>query len=251
MLCVDCETSGVDTEKDRIVTIACWFIGGGQQPSGFEELLNPGVEIAEEATKVHGITTEHAREHGANPAEVLPAVGNLFADAIKQGYASVIFNARFDLTLIHREMIRHNVAVPDRYPGYVVDPLVLDKHTDPFRRGSRKLEAQVKHHVVKLEGAAHGATADAQAAARLAYRIAKHGEIKRKARNEEEVAERIQLQQEWEEIRVDLPRLHAAQVIYAAEQARGLAKYFESRGQAHDVRPDWPLIPLPEGTDGD
>ena len=48
----------------------------------------------------------------------------------------------------------------------VLDPRVLDKHIDPYRRGGRKLTDLCAHYKVALDGA-HSADADAIAACRV------------------------------------------------------------------------------------
>ena len=63
----DCETTGIDVETDRIVTATLVKIDGSEVESR-EWLINPGVEIPDEATAVHGVTTLHARACGDDPA---------------------------------------------------------------------------------------------------------------------------------------------------------------------------------------
>lgn len=73
MMCAfDLETTGVDVETDRIVT-ACvaWLDGSGKAaPRVRTWLAWPGIEIPEKVTEIHGVTTEHAREHGLDAALV-------------------------------------------------------------------------------------------------------------------------------------------------------------------------------------
>ena len=65
----DTETTGVRALKDRLVTAALVLrIDGASYRSGVSSpdqvatwLTDPGVEIPEQATAVHGITTEQAR----------------------------------------------------------------------------------------------------------------------------------------------------------------------------------------------
>jgi hypothetical protein len=62
----DTESTGVDTSTDRIVSACVAFVGGGEPAEFHEFLIDPGIEIPDSATKIHGITTEHAREHGSS-----------------------------------------------------------------------------------------------------------------------------------------------------------------------------------------
>ena len=56
-------------------------------------------------------------------------------------------------------------------PGPVIDPLVLDKAVDRYRRGKRTLEITAQHYRVALDDA-HDAGADAIAAGRVAQALA-------------------------------------------------------------------------------
>jgi DNA polymerase III subunit epsilon len=203
-------------------------------------LVDPGVEIPAEATAVHGVTTEHAREHGTPAAVAVPRIVEALADARAAGHPIVAFNARFDLTILDREARRYGVSpLGDRPAGLrVVDPLVIDKWLHRYRKGSRKLEALCAQHGVTLDGA-HEAGSDAIAAARLARVIGKRGQVV--ARYPEVVQKRA----EWKRIRDDLDELHAAQVAMAREQAVSLAAYFARKGEPQHVEPEWPVVPVP------
>jgi DNA polymerase III epsilon subunit-like protein len=100
---LDTESGGVNPEETFIVTGCLTFPQGHVQ----NWLLNPGREIPAGATAVHGITTEHAREHGMNPADALTEIVDFINDIHASGGALVIFNAPYDTTLIDREVRRY------------------------------------------------------------------------------------------------------------------------------------------------
>lgn len=103
--------------------------------------------------------------------------------------------------------------------GIVIDPLVLDKFVDPFRRGSRKLEAVCPHYGVRLDQA-HDAAADAIGAARVAWRIArKYPAIASKP----------------------LAELHELQVKAKAEQAASFQEHLRRKGSDEVIDGSWPL----------
>lgn len=168
----DLETTGVDPANDRIVSAHLARIvideHGTADMSGRNWILNPDMEIPVSASKVHGITTEYAREHGqdysAGYAEIRSALDKAWAD----GFIVVVFNAPFDLTMMHAQGVRLGHA--ELAPGAVFDPLVIDKAMDQFRSGKRTLTTQCQHYGVKLDNA-HEAKADAVAAARLAWKM--------------------------------------------------------------------------------
>jgi len=236
LVAFDTESSGVDTENDRIVTATVIPIIPGSKPEPIQWLINPGddFEIPEAATKVHGITTAHAREHGRPPAEALAEIAAELAAQLSHGVPVVVMNAAYDLTLLDRDCRRHGVTTLsqwlDREPAPVIDPGVLDKKVDRRRKGKRTLTALCQHYQVRLDGA-HDATEDALAAARVAWRIAEmHPHI----------------------ARMPLEQLHRDQKAWRFEQCRSLEQWFRTRAPADRRDPDkviprdWPMIPWTE-----
>lgn len=224
----DLETTGVNTETDRIVTACVVQVGGGRDTDTLTWLADPGIEIPDGAAAVHGITTERARTEGRPAADVVAEVTDALTAAVADGVPIVAMNAAFDLTMLDREARRHGIkplgdVVGDRLR--VIDPRVLDKKIDRFRRGSRTLTALCEHYGVRLDGA-HSADADAIAACRVAWRLGS---------TRPELAA------------MELEELHHAQVEWARQQAESLADYFRRVGkdrEADGVRGDWPLVPF-------
>lgn len=226
MAAFDLETTGTDTENDRIVTASVILVGKDIETEAHEWLVDPGVEIPERATAVHGITTAQAREQGVDPATAIEEITTLLARLQAEDVPLVVFNARFDLTMLDREARRHGVEpLIERLGGtealLVVDPLVLDKQSNRFRKGKRTLSILCDAYGVDLDGA-HQSHADALAAARLAWR---------QVRSDSEFAE------------LDLPTLHESQVAWAAEQAESLENYFREQGRDETVERAWPFVP--------
>jgi DNA polymerase-3 subunit epsilon len=195
---------------------------------------------------VHGVTTEHAREHGKPAVFVVGATLEALRAYTAQ-WPLVIFNAPFDLTVLDREARRHGLEPLDLAGVRVIDPLVCDKHLHRYRKGSRKLDAQAEHYGAKLDGA-HTAAYDAVCACRVAWCIGKRGRVIRRVRDGREAIEFNQLCQEWEAVRHDAERLHIAQQVWARAEMRRFAEYKAGQGEhdvAADVRSrDWPIIPL-------
>lgn len=241
MYAVDCESTGVDVETDRIVTAAVAIVGGGLETETLELLANPGVEIPAEATAVHGITTERARAEGHPERDVVFVVLNALA-ARQPGCAVVCQNARFDLTLLDRAARRHDLTpLSDREPPlHVVDVRVVDLWLDTFRAGKRTLADLCREYGVSLD-AAHDAAADAVAAARVAWWIAHKVDVFRRGRGRDEIRELLALRHTWDRVRHDLPALHQAQRVWAAEQAAGLEEHFQRQGKPERVERGWPV----------
>ena len=168
----DLETTGIDIDTCRIVTAHVGVIGpGGEVLEQRQWLVDPGVEIPTAATLIHGVTTERARLEGLAAAQGVAEIIDALRDAAGRGLPIVAYNAAYDLSVLHREAERYGHEA-FRGPGHVVDPLVIDKAVDRFRRGKRTLTAACEHYGVELL-AAHDAGADAIAAGRVAQAIAR------------------------------------------------------------------------------
>lgn len=225
----DTETTGTDTTTDRIVTAAFIRIQPGAEPAARTWLINPGVDIPAEATAVHGITSQRARDEGMDPRTALGEIIHELECALTLGVPLIAYNAPFDLTILDRECRRHGItaAVGDalrEHSATVIDPLVLDKHVDRYRRGSRKLADVCVHYGTRIDGA-HDASHDALAAARVAWQIA--------SRNPEIAA-------------MDLAELHQLQIKARAGQAASFGDYLRRQGKTERVDGCWPVCTCEE-----
>lgn len=247
MIGFDLETTHKEPELARIVTAAVTFVGGGEATDARTWLADPGIEVPDEAAAIHGVTTERARAEGRPVADVVREVVEVLTVGVAHGWPVVDFNARYDLTVLDREARRHGVPplVDRQVDLLVVDPLVIDKQLDRYRKGSRKLEAICQTYGASLD-TAHEAVSDAVGACRAAWVLAARGDVIRKVRDWQEERELAELKREWYDVRDDLPKLHVAQARWAYGEAMRLAEYFRGIGE-HDkaagVRPEWPVIP--------
>ncbi|MCC5036129.1 3'-5' exonuclease [Streptomyces sp. WAC 00631] len=223
----DLETTGTDIETDRIVTAALAELApDGRAGSVRTWLLDPGIPVPGEAAAIHGITTERAVRDGlpaaAGVAEIVAAV----AEVLRSGRPLAVMNARYDLSLLDRECRRHGIAPLaarlGREPGPVIDPLVLDKHVDRYRKGKRTLQALCEHYDIPLTGA-HDAGADAFAAAGVAACIGRrHASVGS----------------------LEPAALHDLQIRAAADQAASFQRYLRRTSDPRAyVERAWPLIP--------
>jgi DNA polymerase-3 subunit epsilon len=224
----DTESTGVDVETDRIVTACVVEVGQKLPPLTADWLINPGIDIPAQATAVHGITTEKAKADGQPAPEAIEQIIAALAQVVLAGTPLVIMNAPYDLTLLDREARRHGVQTLTDIVGEslrVVDPRVLDKQVDPYRRGKRTLTDLCRHYDVNLDGA-HSADADAIAACRVAWRI---------GRTYDDLG------------RMPLHELHELQVSWAKRQQESFAAYLRRTPgkdqDADEVRTEWPLVP--------
>lgn len=239
---LDLETTGVDPETARIVTCAIGYVSGGSESFLANLVAIPDIPIPAEASAIHAWDDERVKREGRPTGEVLDiALGML--DTRPDNAPVCVFNARYDLTVLDREARRHgHHGLEQNRPLRVVDPLVIDKHLDRYRTGSRKLAAMCRHYNARLE-AAHTAGADAIAAGRLAWRIAKAGHVIRRIRFSSEAQELAELEAKWQDVRDDLDLLHHTQIKWAIVQERSIAQHRAQHGIPHDGTEAWPLIP--------
>lgn len=218
----DLETTGVDVRTDRIVTAHVGVLDEtGTVVEARSWLADPGIEIPEAARSVHGISTAHARAHGRAAREVVAEVTEALTELFATGTPVVVYNAPYDFSLLRHEASRHGVA-PIESPSPVIDPLVLDKAFDTYRRGKRTLSVVAEHYRVALD-AAHEAAADAVAAGRVALALCdRYGDLLPAAVSE----------------------LHTSQIGWARSQADSLTEYFVRIGRIDPREPvdgRWPI----------
>ena len=172
LLGFDTETTGVDPSGDRLVTAALVWRAApqadGDRPQSVTTwLADPGVEIPEAASAVHGVTTERARTEGRPVTEVLAEVSEHLVAAMTAGTPVVAFNASYDLTLMEAELARHGLPTMrsrlGRELGPIADPLVLDRAVDRYRRGKRRLGDLCEVYGVRVDEALHTAEVDVAA----------------------------------------------------------------------------------------
>jgi len=210
----DTETTGVAVDIERIVQAAL-VSGTGAQIW----LINPGVPIPPGATRVHGITDERVQAEGQDPVAALAEVAAQLRTAVDEGVPVVAFRAGFDCTLLSYELERHGIDQPDWARMAIIDPSVLDKRVDRYRKGKRTLGATAAHYGVAHEQA-HSAAGDAEATVALARAIgAMYPEVGG----------------------VTALELHQSQIRWHAEDAEGLEAYFRRKGRSETVERRWPL----------
>lgn len=219
----DCESTGLNTETDRIVTAAL-IRSNGDTLRWISDA--DGMEVSTDASDIHGYTTDVIRAHGQPAKQVVEQISAAIAGELTAGGALVVMNAPFDLPMLDAECGRHGVPTVAGRIGRpiapVVDPLVLDRAADRYRKGRRNLESLAKHYGVTLDGA-HQADADAQAALDVALRIAER----------------------YEDLQVPARVLHGWQIQWHEKWAAGYESFLRRSGKPDAVVDrGWPLRPV-------
>lgn len=219
----DLETTGTDPRTARVVSAAVVAVeSDGRVGSSRIWLVDPGIPIPAEASAVHGISTEQARANGIPAPVAVAAILAELQNAWSAGLPIVVFNAPYDLTLIDAEARRYRLPGLSDRAGWVdacvIDPLVIDRKVDRYRKGKRTLSASALFYGVDAPDA-HSADGDAIAACRVARAIAGANVIV------EEAA---------------AAALHIAQVGWYAEWAVNFQAYLRSRGSDEMIDALWP-----------
>ena len=196
-------------------------------PEGVDKhywLADPGVEIPERASAIHGITTAQARSQGRPIGEVLEEIATTLAEHMAAGRPAVAFNATYDFTLLEAELGRHGLQpLVERLGGEVfpvVDPYLLDRSVDRYRKGKRRLEDLCRHYGVLAADDFHNAEADVLATLRVLAAI---------LRAHPELAE------------ADLEEVQMRECDTHAESMRWFKKKAEERGRAFTDSFEWPI----------
>ncbi|WP_285726106.1 3'-5' exonuclease [Psychromicrobium xiongbiense] len=215
----DLETTGPDPQSARILSASVVMVdAAGGISEQWDWLADPGVPIPEASTAIHGITTERVRKEGRPLREVASELAAVLRGCALQGTPVVAFNASYDFTVLDRECHRLGLNPPPTGP--VIDPYILDKQVDRFRKGKRTLVALCEQYGIDLEQA-HTASADALAALRLA---------------EAQAAT-------FAELRIPATGLHQLQKIWAREQAASFQSYLHRQGRLDAVIDGtWPVL---------
>ncbi|NRA89869.1 MAG: DUF3820 family protein [Simkaniaceae bacterium] len=103
-VCFDCESTGLDPEKDRIIEIAAATFTFDKILSSKEDLIDPGILIPQHTIEIHHITDDMIR---GKPSikEVIIDYLNIIGDHVVIGHG-----IPFDLTLLDAEARRFNIG---------------------------------------------------------------------------------------------------------------------------------------------
>lgn len=143
-VCLDCETTGLDPKKDRILELAVVKFNFEKTFASFESLIDPERDIPEESIKIHRITAEMVK--GKPPiAEVLPVVLRLIGSHVIVGHG-----VGFDVEMLIEASKLSGI------PCHLKDNLIIDTLRMARLYGEspiNSLEHLRKHFHIPEEGA--------------------------------------------------------------------------------------------------
>lgn len=114
----DLETTGMSPVRDRIVEIAAIRVDLDGTQERFSSLVNPGVNIPAQVSRIHGITDEMVKD-----SPIFAKIGIQFVD-FARGSTLVAHNARFDLGFLQESLCRHGLEL---WKGKTMDSIPLIK----------------------------------------------------------------------------------------------------------------------------
>lgn len=227
----DTETTGVHVYDDgtRIVTCAMILENSPEEPPKvLEWVMDPEIEIPTGASDVHGITTEMARAQGMDYRAGLQQIADTLKYIIEQGIPTTAYNGSFDATLLRVEFRDRGIDFDEKLWDnlIMIDPLMMDKFIDKFRKGKRTLSVVSEIYGYDLSNA-HDATADVLATIHVARRILNPFTKK----FEKDTGDPV----------TGFPMLMQVQPVVYREQATSLEQYFRKTNPDTVVNKSWPF----------
>lgn len=217
---LDFETTSPDPKIALPVEIGLIIVSKeGAILEDFSAIVNPGITIPEEAIAVHGITQERVEKEGIPCEKALETLRGVLLEF--KTAPVVIYNVPYDWSIVYNQTVNRGISMLEliNRPICFIDPLVIDRSVDKYRKGSRKLNDVCKHYGVSLENA-HSAKDDAHATCLLTKAIIK----------------------EYPAIgMVSLVELQNKQIKWYNEWKRGINNFWFKTGNPSRVTGSWPV----------
>jgi DNA polymerase-3 subunit epsilon len=154
-VCLDCESTGLNVESDRIVEIALVQFTFDNHLNNFESLINPECIIPKEAIDIHNISQAMVQDKPLIK-DVLPTILEMLGN-----YPIVGHGISFDINLIKAEARRANINCSLKNPLidtlrlarlYAAAPInSLEKLCDHFHIEVKKAHRAMNDVIVNIE----------------------------------------------------------------------------------------------------
>ena len=143
-ICLDCEATGLDTEKDEIIELAVVKFTFSETIETLDSLIDPRCPIPPDSTEVHAITDEMIVGK--------PYIENVLPKAFEiiKNHPIIGHNIGYDLKIIIAAAKRHNIPCPIKLENSI-DTLRLARLYGESPTNS--LETLRKHFNITEEGA--------------------------------------------------------------------------------------------------
>lgn len=153
LIFLDVETTGLDVIKDRILQLAMIkYFKDGRAPVEFNEIINPGIPISQEAYNIHGIGPKEVANK-AGFKEWSARIYEFIGDADLAGYNSI----RFDFPILEEEFARCG------YDLNLNKRKLIDVQRIFYKMEPRTLKAAYRFYCGEVLIDAHDALADIRA----------------------------------------------------------------------------------------
>lgn len=147
LVCFDLESTGLDVGNDRIVEIGLVKLHPDGRREQVQKRFDPGIDVPESATRIHGIRNEDVRGLFGEPP--LGRAGNELLDFIGDADLAGFNVVAYDLPMWLAECSRHRLefAMGSRH---VIDARLVflgkEPSWDRFIQGPRNLNNAVLHY---------------------------------------------------------------------------------------------------------
>jgi DNA polymerase III subunit epsilon len=162
-ICLDCETTGLDVKKDRIVEVAAIKFTFDEILGEYESLVDPEIQIPQDAIKIHHITQEMVQGK--------PTIDKVLPDVIAfiEKHPIVGHSISFDIDMLRESANRLGIAHSLHKPVFF-DTLRLARLY--AQSPTNSLEMLRKHFNIQAEGA-HRAMGDVMVNIQVFQHLAK------------------------------------------------------------------------------
>lgn len=162
---VDTETTGLDSQKSRIIEIAAIRVRGGKEVARFETLIKPGRKLGKKIVELTGITDDDLKD-APSQEEALQQ----FMDFLKDDII-VAHNANFDVDFLYDSMVRCDLKP---LMNNFIDTLRLAKYITADVK-NYKLETLAQKYQIS-QPTAHRAMADCETTKSLLEKLMEDAE---------------------------------------------------------------------------
>lgn len=161
----DLETTGLDPKDgNSIIEIGAVRVKNNKIIDRFDELINPGVELSEEITKITSITNDMLKEKPSEEEVIKKFITWCGTDIL------VAHNARFDLSFVYMACLKYSLG---RFNFNVIDTLGLSRFLEPHERYHNLTVLMGRYKIEWDESKHHRADYDSEGTSLILYEMLK------------------------------------------------------------------------------